>query len=911
MVNNNFKAIYFPREKTRSGKSVRVSVYLSKSSHEIPLNYVKSLSSRDFRLAMGNPFLEDLEAQAQLKGTSFSDVCLTLIKQFYKAETAIQNKNGNTDEQLELSLAQNTNKREKVKGSLHNDIGITFKESLHQGIHGWYPYVEGFSATYVRDTILRGTLPRTIYDPFGGSGTTSLAASALGIPSFYSEINPFMAFVAETKVNVASWAHSNLEVLNELCNEYVHLLHSRALENIDVDKDIEAFERAFPKRDFFESIHLRHLLAARELAKQLTENSKEVRSLLLLACASNAVLSSNMTRRADLRRRRSDEYRNRVVDVPTLVSNSVQRIVRDISQLLVHQARTTKVSDDCRSIPISYGNSFDLAITSPPYLNGTNYFRNTKIELWLAGFIETEKELKSLRSHAITAGINNVSVLKKEYTKFEGVEEVARKLDVCAKDKRIPSLVRHYFSDMKEVMSSVLFSLVPGGRFFLDIGDSKFYGVHVETDRLIAEVAKSVGFEVEHKKIIAKRYSRDKTELIQAEFLFKKTKKNSFQMPAKKQLIVKKDRISNFANCLPYKQIPYSSRSWGHKLHSLCSYQGKLKPSLAYWLVKEFTNEDSVILDPLGGVGTVAFEGALRGNLTVSNDKSPFASTIASAKLNPPSLEDASKALESLRLQMKKIELTEEDFAAARFGLNATVEQYYHPETLEEILKARKIFLKKRDWDAPEMFIWASLLHVLHGNRPYALSRTSHPITPLHPKGEAIYKSTVEKVRAKVERALKEPLSTGFKPGLSIFGDFRDLPKKCNEPFDAIITSPPFLGMRFDRPNWLRMWFCGWNAVDFHKTSLSFLERQQTKSMNCYQDFFEVCNVLLKPNGILIVHLGSGDQQKMIRSIKEIASHSYKLIYDLVENVQSIEQHGIRDKGYTKSHHLLFFQPRY
>ena len=33
---------------------------------------------------------------------------------------------------------------------------------------------------------------------------------------------------------------------------------------------------------------------------------------------------------------------------------------------------------------------FDGVITSPPYLNGTNYFRNTKLELWFMNFINDE-----------------------------------------------------------------------------------------------------------------------------------------------------------------------------------------------------------------------------------------------------------------------------------------------------------------------------------------------------------------------------------------------------------------------------------------------------------------------------------------------------------------------------------------
>ena len=33
-------------------------------------------------------------------------------------------------------------------------------------------------------------------------------------------------------------------------------------------------------------------------------------------------------------------------------------------------------------------------ITSPPYLNGTNYFRNTKIELWFLRYLQYENDLR-------------------------------------------------------------------------------------------------------------------------------------------------------------------------------------------------------------------------------------------------------------------------------------------------------------------------------------------------------------------------------------------------------------------------------------------------------------------------------------------------------------------------------------
>src|SRR6266508_6786963 len=116
-----------------------------------------------------------------------------------------------------------------------------------------------------------------------------------------------------------------------------------------------------------------------------------------------------MTRRADLRRRRADEYKTRQVDVASLISSSLRRMIEDLERLPVALAPTTMVSEDCRGIPAEYKGAFEAVITSPPYLNGTNYFRNTKIELWLLGFINSEADLGEYRAKAIAAGINNIS----------------------------------------------------------------------------------------------------------------------------------------------------------------------------------------------------------------------------------------------------------------------------------------------------------------------------------------------------------------------------------------------------------------------------------------------------------------------------------------------------------------------
>jgi hypothetical protein len=366
-----------------------------------------------------------------------------------------------------------------------------------------------------------------------------------------------------------------------------------------------------------------------------------------------------------------------------------------------------------------------------------------------------------------------------------------------------------------------------------------------------------------------------------------------------------------FQTDLPYKDLPYSSRNWGHELHSLCSYQGKFKPAHAHWLVRSFTSKNMTVLDPLGGVGTIALEACLQGRYGISSDLSPFASVVGLAKVNPPTKEDVISHIDYMKSIINDIDLNKSDFEDAKFGLNSSVEEFYHIDTLKEVLKFRKYFLSIDSLTPTTAFIKASMLHILHGNRPYALSRNSHPITPFSPTGESEYRSVIDRLYRRAELTYREPLPNTFVRGVAFHSDFRNLPTMNIPIADCIITSPPFIGMRFDRPNWLRLWFCGWDSKDFKTTSMNFVERQQSKNdMSVYRDFFDICNKLTTKNGFVLVHIGGSDNYDMESPIIKLADEWFKCSYIVNEDVKLVERHGINDKGNTNNQKILFLEKR-
>lgn len=370
------------------------------------------------------------------------------------------------------------------------------------------------------------------------------------------------------------------------------------------------------------------------------------------------------------------------------------------------------------------------------------------------------------------------------------------------------------------------------------------------------------------------------------------------------------DEAKSFVENLPYRQGAYASRNWGHPWHSLCSYHGKLKPAIAHLLVKNFTLEGDVVLDPLCGVGTIPLEACLQGRIGIGNDLSRMAYAITKAKVEHPTRDAVNITVNDLQNYIEDHKLTYNVTPPlySNFGFNGKIPEYFHKDTYHEILAARDFF-KAKELSAEDAMVLSCFLHILHGNRPYALSRNSHPLTPYKPTGEYIYKNVIEHINNKLDISYKKIELETISTGKAIYGDFNLLNTDKTGMVDAIITSPPFAGsIRFYTQNWLRLWCAGWEESDYKQADIDFLEAKQKKSMDIYYDFFQMCHSVLKPHGKLILHLGNSKVCNMADELEKRAKGLFDTVYKGAENVQNIEKHGIKDKGATFEHQYLFLK---
>lgn len=364
----------------------------------------------------------------------------------------------------------------------------TFSLNKGEPIHRWYSYLEGYSSCLIDDIIMEigPENIKAIYDPFCGTGTTSLVASSHGIKSYYSETNPFMQQVIEAKINAVKRLRDK-KVFAKYLKDFLSKIEIYCYQISLDDPMWDGFEK------FFEPEVLIEIKDIKRLIDDIPD--LDSRNIAVVLLASVIVRASKMIRQGDLRFAKEHEKKDDDRDILANFICKLELAIEDIeSENCPTLTETVRLAEDSRDIEVE--NQIDCVITSPPYLNGTNYVRNTKLELKLSGYVESEKELPIFHSKGIIAGINNVSNRNTHFETPSVVRPYLEKIEPVAYDKRIPIMIAGYFYDMEKVIERLSHAMKDNGHFIMDIGDSQFAGVHIPTHEILAKICESYGFEL-------------------------------------------------------------------------------------------------------------------------------------------------------------------------------------------------------------------------------------------------------------------------------------------------------------------------------------------------------------------------------------------------------------------------------
>jgi len=384
-----------------------------------------------------------------------------------------------------------------------SDFSVTYKLNKINGIFNWYPYTEGFSKPFVDKMIefFGATSKDIILDPFSGCGTTSLSCSLKGISSVGIEVNPFMHFIGKSK-------NKSLKLnLENLKKDYILIKNN--YKNVKVE-NIPSFIKGKP---FFNPNNLNQALIIKNSILNST-SKKENQDFFMLHLSSILVKISDMVRAVDLRYRKNKLDK---LDVFKIYEDKILKAFNDLENSeIVKNAKATFFNKDICNLNnslIDYHEKIDFFITSPPYLNGTNYDRNTKLEMGFLDMIKTDSDLKGLRTRMVTAGINSTHSINKYELNLDILDDLLKDVTKNAYDRRIPIMVKGYFNDMSLAIKNIRNLMKEGGKGVIVVGDSQFGGVHIETDIILAKICELLNLKVEAIDVVRERRSKNGMKL--------------------------------------------------------------------------------------------------------------------------------------------------------------------------------------------------------------------------------------------------------------------------------------------------------------------------------------------------------------------------------------------------------------
>jgi tRNA G10 N-methylase Trm11 len=883
-----YKSVYFPDLGTDDSAKKSLTLAFGESDADLHLQ-VSRFTCYETRKALGFDSHRELARAARKARQPLNTYCLSRLR----ANGVHERENQGTPAAFQIDAIQST-----------------FRGGKSEPLHDWYPYLEGYSPAFVEE-VLRRLVPnaRTILDPFGGVGTTPLVAARMGRTAYFCELNPLLQRLIEAKSLALSLAKPQRTELADGLDK----LAGRVplwLESANPCPELRsAYRVVFGDSVFFSIAELDRVLRARMALDKMEGETPLLAFFAELAVCSSLIPASLLIRRGDLRYMTPAEACRRDSSLGPELTRYLRLFASDLRSLEPIPGRPLIATENARELGKVPSLGVDAVVTSPPYLNGTNYFRNTKVELWFLRALKTEADLRAFRLKTVTAGINDVTNERDTEPQTPAIARLVSRLAREGYDRRIAQMVAGYFSDMAQVFDALQHHLTDGAKIVMDIGDSSYGGIHVPTDKLLTALLAERGFSLERDIALRTRSSRGGAALRQTLLVYgRETQARWLAADLPAALPPRWDSAWRSFTCnLPHQQSEYARRNWGNGLHSLCSYQGKMKPALAHFLVATFVPKGGRMLDPFAGVGTIPFEAALQGATTWGFDISPTALAICAAKLSPPARQDCDRVLERLARALDAPKPTPAERASAQaINFNSPLPDYFAPRTLDEILIARRFFAQRPLHDPAEAMVFASLLHILHGNRPYALSRRSHPITPFAPTGSAEYRPLLPRLRAKVTRSLDCVLPPEMRPGRTLHQDATSWWPHDVDQLDAIITSPPFFdSTRFYLANWMRLWFAGWEAADFRTQPLAFVDERQKQDFAVYEPLFRQARERLKTSGVLVLHLGKSRKCDMAVRLAEVAKRWFRVADLFNESVAHCESHGIADKGTVTEHQFL------
>ena len=414
-------------------------------------------------------------------------------------------------------------------------------------VHDWYRFVFAYSDRVVTELVDEFGITQAdlVFDPFNGTGTTTVAAKKLGIDAIGTDASPASVLAGQRKTDWEVDADLFREradellatvepVFTEISATGNRRLDSFGGETVDHDVDLSKYDLSEPAKTpkgWLPETVMEKLLVLRHEVDRLPDD--DVTELLRLAMIAilpeevanvrfgpepykvdgpddknvHAIFSDKLDEiERDLRRVQ------RAVSEGELMPGDSERSAPGDSEVFLADARTVGETLPEESTLFERHGGIDYVITSPPYPAEHDYTRAQRLELVWMGVLENNQDLQRIKKQNLRSNTKNIYVDDDDGERTnirdnERVDAIVTEMEQIIDEEEIthgfgqyyPRVVEEYFGGMQRHFEQLYGLLNEGGKGAYVVADqASYWQVEIPTGEILAEIAGDrVGFEIE------------------------------------------------------------------------------------------------------------------------------------------------------------------------------------------------------------------------------------------------------------------------------------------------------------------------------------------------------------------------------------------------------------------------------
>ena len=384
-------------------------------------------------------------------------------------------------------------------------------------IHNWYYFVLGYSPdfpNFILDREKANKLTKVV-DPFMGSGTTLIACKDRGIASAGIDANNYFYDVVNVKTD---WSINTSDIkksLSAIIEEYNIRITKffdetqETVENTENKVSFQSFSSSHrPKmlvEKYISDIPFSKLTIIKEVIEKTVDKS-DLHRFFSFALSSIIVSVSNVKYGPGFGVSKKLKHD---VDVLEFFTKKIERMIEDLEGKTSDQINTpvdVYLGDSRELSSYIESESVDLMITSPPYPGDHEYTKHTRLELIFMEYANNILEFREIKKRMVRGSTTNIYKNDNEkdlISHIQSIEKIVKLIDErliednasSGFEKLYTKLVQEYFGGMYNNLVESYKVLKKGGKYSLLVSDSHaFKMVHIETAKILGELAEEIGF---------------------------------------------------------------------------------------------------------------------------------------------------------------------------------------------------------------------------------------------------------------------------------------------------------------------------------------------------------------------------------------------------------------------------------